>query len=229
MEQKIENYNKLEQMAKDEQMCLFGVADVSNIRSDFDIDPPEIHENLQYGISIGIKISDPILEGIKDTPTLIYKFHYRIANQRLDIIALKMSNYIESCGYNALPIPASQIIVWHPEMRGNLSHKKVGYYAGHGWIGRNNLLVNPKYGSRVRYATILTDMPLKTDKPMDADCGDCYACVSVCPAKAIHTSKDDFDLQACFEKIDYFRKHSNSGRLGVHICGICVKACKGKR
>jgi epoxyqueuosine reductase QueG len=228
MGQKLENYNILKKIADEEQVSLFGVADVRDIQEDFCIDPPKTFQDLEYGISIGLKISDPVVEGVIDVPTLLYKFHYRIANMRLDQIAFKIANYIENKGYRALPVPASHIVVWEPEMRGQVSHKKVGYYAGHGWIGRNNLLVNPRFGARVRYSSILTNFPLKTDEPLDEDCGNCCACVKVCPANAIHTCREDFDLDACFEKVDFFRRKSNKGRLGVHICGICVKACRGK-
>lgn len=224
-----ENYEILEQMAFDEQMALFGVGNIKEVQSTFTLKPLEKIEDLIYGISIGIKISDPILELIQDKPTLLYKFHYRIANTRLDQVAIKIANYIEKQGYRAMQIPASQILYWKPKMVGHLSHKKIAYFAGHGWIGRNNLMVNPEYGSRIRYTSILTDFPLKADEPIEGDCGDCYDCMEVCPANAIHESKDDFDLESCYQQLEYFRRKTWQGRMGVHICGICVRACRGKR
>ena len=38
--------------------------------------------------------------------------------------------------------------------------------AGLGELGRNGLLVTPKYGPRVRLAKILTNMPLVPDSPI---------------------------------------------------------------
>ncbi|MEO0087241.1 MAG: 4Fe-4S double cluster binding domain-containing protein, partial [candidate division WOR-3 bacterium] len=57
------------------------------------------------------------------------------------------------------------------------------------------------------------------------DCGDCYACINICPAGAIKEKKEDFDHLKCFEKLKEFQK---KGYVGQYICGLCVKVCKGK-
>jgi len=102
----------------------------------------------------------------------------------------------------------------------------IGKLAGLGWIGRNNLLVNPQLGSRYRLVTILTDMPLVNDEALNRDCGKCMACLKTCPAKAIKENKEDFDHWACLDKLKEFRRQ---GVVGQHICGVCVKACKGPK
>jgi epoxyqueuosine reductase QueG len=91
-------------------------------------------------------------------------------------------------------------------------------------MGRNNLLVNYELGSRFRLVTILTDMPLEVNEPLERDCGECRKCLSVCPAEAIRERREDFDHWKCFEKLREFHKLPN---IGQHICGICVKACPG--
>jgi epoxyqueuosine reductase QueG len=123
----------------------------------------------------------------------------------------------------ALPIPASQIIDWERQ-QAHLSHKKIGRLAGLGWIGRNNLLVNPEFGAQFRLVTVLTNMPLKPDKPLESDCGECRRCLSCCPAAAIKEKQEDFDHKACFNKLKEFRR---SGIVSQFICGVCVKACRG--
>jgi epoxyqueuosine reductase QueG len=99
----------------------------------------------------------------------------------------------------------------------------VGRLAGLGWIGRNNLLVHPEFGCQFRLATVLTDMPLEPDQPLDRDCGGCFKCLAACPAAAIRPNPKDFDHLACFEKLKEFRR---SGIVGQFICGVCVKACR---
>ncbi|MEO0077238.1 MAG: 4Fe-4S binding protein, partial [candidate division WOR-3 bacterium] len=106
----------------------------------------------------------------------------------------------------------------------HLSHKRIGVAAGLGWIGRNNLLVHPQYGSQFRLVTILTDMPLATDTPLNSDCQDCRKCIEVCPAQAIKERPEDFDHMKCFEQLKEFQK---KGYVGQYICGVCVKACSG--
>ena len=201
----------------------FGVADVSGMKHAFLGFGEGALEGLDRGVCAAVRLSDAILEEIVDRPTPLYFHHYRTANMRLDQAAMRLSERISALGYRALPVPASQILDWETQ-RGQVSHKHVAVQAGLGWIGRNNLLVTPEHGSRIRLVTVLTDMPLEPDRPMDADCGTCRDCITVCPAGAIKETQAAFDHMACFEKLREFRK----GNIGQYICGVCVKACRGK-
>lgn len=178
---------------------------------------------MKYGISIGFPLSRKVLLSIENQPTKLYSYHYKQVNYFLDRIALKVTNFIQEKGYNALPIPASQTID-HAKQKGHLSHKEIAIAAGLGWRGKNNLVVNPRYGSAIRLVTILTDMPLDVDKPLDSDCGSCQKCISACPAGSIKMDPKDFDLDSCYKKLCEFQKLSG---IGHHICGICVKVCLG--
>jgi len=145
-----------------------------------------------YIVSFGIVLSRGIIGTVKDGPNLIYLHHYRQLNYKLDLTGYLLSREIEKMGYQALPFPASQLIDWKNQ-KGHISHKHMALISGLGWIGRNNLLVHPKYGAYVRYNTVLTDMPLIPDKPLDQDCGKCRACIERCPALAIKESQKEFD------------------------------------
>jgi epoxyqueuosine reductase QueG len=217
-----QNKEKLMGFALDQGLSLFGVADVTGIREEFSLGK-KLREKFDWGISLGKRLLDAVLEDIKDRPTPLYFHHYRQLNFFLDRAAFLLSSYIQESGFLALPIPASQIIDWDRQ-RAHLSHKKVGYLAGLGFIGRSNLLVNPEIGAKFRLVTILTDMPLEADKPLEGDCGTCVKCLEPCPAQAIREKKEEFDHEACYEKLKEFKK---SGIVGQHICGICVKACSG--
>lgn len=213
------NYNKLKELAIKEGVVLFGVCNTNKIQKLMHQSIKDIGEKLPFAISIGYKLSDGILSTILDKPNLIYKHHYKTVNWILDQISAKLSNFIEKEGYMALSIPASQIVDWK-EQCGHLPHIKVAYECGHGWIGKSGLLVNPKYGARIRFSTILTNMPLKADSPIEGTCGDCNKCIEICPAKAI--SEKGWDKEKCYNKLKEFHKY-----LGVYICGVCVKVCKG--
>lgn len=204
--------------------ALVGIADVRRAKEGFHFSD-EILKDLDYAISIGLRLSDVILEEIADAPTKIYYHHYRQVNAVLDQIALRLSNAIQDNGYKALPVPASQIIDWEKQ-EGHLSHKKIGVLAGLGFIGKNNLLVNSELGARFRLVTVLTNAPLLADEPLGRDCGTCAACIDSCPAKAIRQNQQDFDHIKCYEKLKEFR---NKGIVGQFICGVCVKACKGQK
>lgn len=222
MKERKQNYERLVGFALDQGLSLFGVADIAGIREEFSV-AGKLREKFDWGISLGKRLLDAPLEDIEDRPTQLYFHHYRQLNFFLDRAAFLLSSYIQESGFQALPIPASQIIDWEKQ-RAHLSHKKVGYLAGLGFIGRSNLLVNPELGARFRLVTVLTDMPLEADKPLKGDCGVCRKCLKPCPAQAIKEKKEEFDHRACFEKLKEFRK---MGIVGQHICGICVKACSG--
>ena len=160
---KSKNYLALKKFAQTQCIDLFGVADISGVKKDFQLSQ-ETLSNLDSAVCLGIRLSQSILDEIFNAPTRLYFHHYRTVNATLDQAALKVCNFIQKKGFKALPIPASIILDWENQTA-HLSHKQLGVLAGLGWIGRNNLLVNSELGSQFRLATILTNMPLKNDKP----------------------------------------------------------------
>jgi len=216
------NYLILKKFCQNLGIDLFGIADINKIKKDFALSK-SLLERFDKAVCLGLSLSKGILEEIENAPTRLYFHHYRTANALLDQIAFKVSSYIQKKGFFVLPIPASQIIDWQNQ-KAHLSHKKIGYFAGLGWIGRNNLLVNKTVGSQFRIVSILTDMPLKTDEPAKEACGECRLCIDACPVNAIRENPADFEHLRCFEKLKEFQKQR---LVDQYICGICVKACKG--
>jgi len=218
------NKRELEAFARQLGFDLFGVADIASLRDDFLLEP-DTRDRFPLAVSLGKRLSDAVLEDIRDHPTSIYFHHYRQMNFFLDRGALLLADHIQKRGFRSMAIAASQIVDW-ANQRAHVSHKHVGRAAGLGWFGRNNLLVNPALGSRFRLVTVLTDMPLEADRPLDRDCGACRACAAACPAGAIKASREEFDHQACYETLKDFRK---KGYTTQFICGICVRDCRGPK
>jgi epoxyqueuosine reductase len=213
----------LESYSKDLGVSLFGIADITGIAGEFLL-AGGLRDRFPFALSLGKRLSAGVLDEIVDSPTSLYFHHYRQLNFFLDRTALQLSSRIQDLGYDAVPIPASQIIDWKLQ-RGHVPHKRIGELAGLGWIGRNNLLVHPEFGARFRLVTVLTNLPLETARPISGDCGGCRRCVSACPAKAIKERREDFDHLACYEKLKEFRR---TGLVAQFICGVCVRACVGK-
>jgi len=213
----------IEEIALGMGAASFGVADLDRLKARqpglLDLVPGDYSR----AVVIGVRLQRAVLEGIVDRPTPLYFHHYRQVNYQLDRIALAVAGKIQGAGFRSLAIPASQIIARDP-MRGHVSHRMLGEAAGIGFIGRSTLLVHPKYGAQVRYVSVLTDMPLVPCDPLEGNCGSCTACVEVCPAKAIGERKEDYDLDACYAKLDEFVRMPF---IGQHICGVCVKTCDG--
>ena len=218
-----DNVEKMRALSQQWGCSLFGVADLRSFKKEEILLPPSLMDKLSYGISMGFHLSDAILGEILNQPTPLYFHHYQRVNILLDTVGLIVTSAIQDLGYQAIPIPASQIVDWKTQ-KGHLSHKHVASAAGLGWIGRNNLLVNEKFGSRIRLVTVLTDLPLVISPPSIKDCGSCLDCLSVCPAGAIKVRQEEFDHLRCYEQLRTFAKTLH---FSHNICGVCVKACKG--
>jgi epoxyqueuosine reductase QueG len=217
------NRGFLEQLRQECSLDLIGVADMQRQSHSLSGLPENIRDSLPLAVVIAMRVSRAVLATLEDGPNLLYFHHYRQINAQLDRAATRISTEIERQGCAALPIPASQVVDWE-KMTSQASHKTIARLAGLGWRGRNNLLVTPQLGAQVRLATILTDFPLVPDHPLEADCGSCRRCIAVCPAGAITDTPATFDLPACYDKLNEFRKTKH---IQQHICGLCVKACFG--
>jgi len=219
-----ENYEQLKKFALQEGASLFGVADTSVVREKIHALSPKALQGLDRAISVAFHLSDRVLEDVVEGPTKLYFFHYQRVNMLLDGLGLKINNFIQSCGWEALPIPASQLVDWEKQLA-HISHKHAAMQAGIGWIGRNNLLITPQFGARVRLITVLTNMSLKADQPALFGCGDCYACLTSCSSLSIKKDPKDFDHIGCYHQIKALVKAAG---ISQNICGLCVKACRGK-
>jgi epoxyqueuosine reductase QueG len=214
---------RLEEIARAKGAALFGVADLGRVRFETNLLNPCYNTHTR-GISVGLALLPAALAGVTKRPNRPYCEEYSRVNLLLDSISEDIAGEIESQGAQAVRIPASEVVDW-VNLRGHLSHKLIGRYAGHGWIGRNILLVNPTYGARVRYVTVLTDQPLEPDSPRDTGCGNCRRCIKACPAHAIAQEPAAFDLRACFNKLVEFNEVLGEPHF---ICGVCVSACRGQ-
>ncbi|MBN1793697.1 MAG: epoxyqueuosine reductase [Candidatus Omnitrophica bacterium] len=219
------NYDLLKERALSCGLAFFGVAATAQIPSEYLLIETDLIKQFPYAISAGYRLSKAVLQTIDTAPSLLYSMHYRRVNTLLDHTALMLATVIQQSGFEALPIPASQVVDWTAE-KGTVSHRHVAFQAGLGWIGRNNLLVNPNCGSQLRLVSILTDFPLEVNQPsIQEDCGDCLDCVRACPVEAIKRERKDFDFAACSAKLNEF---SRIRGIGHKICGVCVKACWGQ-
>lgn len=112
-------------------------------------------------------------------------------------------------------------------------HKTAATCAGLGWVGKNGLVINREYGSKLSWATVLTNAPLDPDEPVrESECGDCNLCVMHCPSGAI--GGDHWSVSEPKKKIVAYEKcaalkndrHSLKNKPN---CGFCVTVCPYSR
>ncbi len=211
----------LQEIASRDGAVLFGTTGVAADKDRFDLGGKEIGRNLNYAICFGIPLSARIVESILDGPNKSYFYHYRQVNSLLDHVGLKLASFLQDAGHEAFPVPASQVLDWENQT-GHLPHKQIAEKAGLGWWGKNNLIINPRFGPRVRYATVLTSMELPSGNPVACACSSCRACVEICPARALGEKAGDYNRDACLNKLKEF---SRERKIGHYICGLCIKAC----
>jgi epoxyqueuosine reductase len=204
---------------------------------------PKKYSYFKYGISIGKKLDDRIIDKLITGPTLEYYNHYNKVNRELTDLTAKIHDALLLKKINSLPIVptisigSKQYNKFLKSLSYDISHKMVATRAGLGWIGKTDLLISKEFGPRLRLVTILLDQdPGCNEKPFEySNCGDCNICVLKCPAKAangllwdINTQRDIFfNAFKCREKCGELAKQI----LGVdeRICGLCVNVCpKGK-
>lgn len=198
-----------------------------------------------YGIVVGKKLDDSIIDSVINGPNMDYCNQYVDTNRYLSGLVKDIAQELTAAGIKSLPINPTPNEVdraddYDRTLRNTFSHKMVTTRAGLGWIGKTDLFISKKFGPRLRLASVLVDYPLKPlNTPIDKSrCGKCNLCVAACPARAasgklwnIHVDRDEFyDAAKCKE---------NANRLSLEkigrdmrLCGICVSVCpvgQGKR
>lgn len=192
---------------------------------------PDSLNKVNYAITIGVRLSDVIIDEIEDKPTYTYFHHYRTVNFLIDQITLKGLLYLQERGFKGIAVPASQTVyVSGEEHCGIFPHKTAAVEAGLGWIGKSGLFISSDYGPRVRLGTILTDFSFENEaKHLEIGCGECNCCVESCPAMALTGNKWEcgcershiVDAKACSDYMNANFKHIGRGS----VCGICVRVC----
>jgi len=108
--------------------------------------------------------------------------------------------------------------------------------SGLGELGRMNRLINPIFGGNVRLGTVITDLPLAIDKPIDFGlqrfCIGCKKCATSCPAGALSTEDEPYwepfnEWQASGKKAYYGdNKSCMTFQYGQDMyCNTCMAVC----
>ena len=101
--------------------------------------------------------------------------------------------------------------------------------AGIGFFGKNQLIINPTFGSYLFLGIVFVDLKIEDEitLPIIDDCGSCHACIDACPTKAL--SNDGYDFNKCISHYNQSKKVLSSEEIKANYClfgcDICQLAC----
>lgn len=99
--------------------------------------------------------------------------YHKLLRQRLQRLADRITAEVGPHGYRVF-VDSAPVL-----------EKAIAEKAGLGWIGKHSNLINRKAGSWFFLGEIYSDLPLPADDPASNHCGQCRACLDVCPTGAI--------------------------------------------
>lgn len=144
--------------------------------------------------------------------------YHKLMRNRLQKLADTIQEHYGSFGYRAFVDSA-------PVLEKALAEK-----AGLGWIGKHSNLINRRAGSWFFLGELFTDLPLPIDDKASSHCGDCNACLDICPTQAI-VSPYQVDARRCISYLTIELKGSIPEQLRplignrIYGCDDCQIIC----
>jgi epoxyqueuosine reductase len=99
--------------------------------------------------------------------------YHKVLRKKLKQLGDKIQSEVKGLGFR--PFVDSAPVLERP-----LAEK-----AGLGWVGKHSLLLDKESGSWFFIGELLVDLALPVDKPQSNQCGQCVACIKICPTQAI--------------------------------------------
>jgi len=164
-----------------------GFATIENYQSKKSPDPKMILPTVKSMVVVGYRELDGSVESA-NTRTCM--------SGRMAIMELSQKNvyllgrYVEDKYHvKTAPVLLSYPLDMGPGVMGligDISLRHAAVAAGLGVFGRHNLVIHPRFGTRLLFTALLTELALPSDPPVTEElCNDCGLCVDNCPAKAL--------------------------------------------
>jgi len=144
--------------------------------------------------------------------------YHKVVRNRLQQLAQKLALHLGPLGHRAFTDSA-------PVLEAELATR-----SGQGWRGKHTLVLNREAGSMFFLGEIYLDLALAPTAPVDAHCGTCVACMTVCPTQAI-VAPYQLDARRCISYLTIEHAGSIDPALRplmgnrIYGCDDCQLAC----
>jgi reductive dehalogenase len=190
-----------------------------------DDDKRYIPNSCKYVIAYTVQMSQ---ETMRRCPTPLGSQTTSLTYRRGETIQASAQEFLRGLGYQGLGESSTNALGIAPAL---------AVMCGLGEMSRLNRLVTPEFGPMVRVFKLLTDLPVATDKPIDAGimefCKRCKKCAEACPSESLSfLDEPTWEVQggwnnpghkAYFENAvtcrSYWREEAGTN------CGICFAVC----
>jgi epoxyqueuosine reductase len=217
--------DKITEVAFRHGVDLFGMASIDRFeRAPKGFHPKDIYSKTETVIALAIKLPTESLYADNPIP---FTHVNTLGMQKMDLITFDISTELDRLGLKNILIPTDDpYLYWdneNQEGRAILSLRHVGYLAGLGKLGRNNLLINKDYGNMIQIGALLTDTKFESDPLADYEVcpPNCRICLDACPQKAL---TGETVIQKYCRPISNFT--TEKGYI-IKKCYECRKKCPG--
>lgn len=148
--------------------------------------------------------------------------YHKVLRKRLQKLAKRIEQEVGLFGYRAF-VDSAPVL-----------EKAIAEKAGLGWIGKHSNIINKQAGSWFFLGEIYTSLPLPIDTQATNHCGQCTACIDICPTRAI-VAPYQVDARRCISYLTIELKGSVPepfrSLMGNHIygCDDCQLICPWNR
>ncbi len=164
--------------------------------------PQDLLRGARSLVCFGIPVPDAVYFAGSHRIEMVWRSQ-NLLYRRLDAMSLRLAQILEQTGVRALPIFGCmpQAIDKRGALVGYLNMIRMGEVVGIGVIGRNGLLLNSRYGSRLMLGGLVTtaDLPFaRSGETREPGCpADCRICMDACPVNAIPGKRGRVRIMRC--------------------------------
>jgi len=244
---------QIRKVAEGENVPVFGIGAASVMANE---SPGYRPEDLLPGAQSLICFGIPVPRGVYQTPTNGLETAWRSQNlnyRRLDTLSVRFAALLEESGEQAVPIFGCMPLGLNEkgDVVGYFNQIRMGEVTGIGVIGKNGLLLNSHFGSRLMLGGLLTTANLLAMRYPDSDepgCPPgCQICAEVCPVHAIMPEKKQVKIMRCLsytartpamsrlkfvilratnpQKAARYMSLTSFDEHTFHVCSKCVALC----